>query len=162
MKKITAIIMITLICCTLIVGCSSASKENESLTVYSFSGENDQLSISNGVIILNNTEEIYYGGTLSTKEGNFSDITVFTDSLYVNDRSERRILFTNSVVDETGGTIIVSHETGKISGDILNNEEEIDWENNLYYELKTTNLNGEEEIYQLQLALTEITASKTK
>lgn len=162
MKKITAIFMITLIWCTFIAGCSSTPKENGTLAVYSFSGENDQLSISNGVIILNDTEEIYYGGTLSTKEGNFSDITAFTDSLYINTRNDRRTLFTNSIVDETGGTMIVSHEIGKISGDIFTNKEEIDWENNLYYELKTTNLNGEDEIYQLQLTLTEITTSKIK
>ena len=33
-------------------------EEPDQLTVYSFSGENEQLTISNGAIVLNGTEEI--------------------------------------------------------------------------------------------------------
>ena len=38
--------------------------------------------------------------------------------------------------------------------------EEDDLQNNLYFELKTTNLDGEENTYQLQLAVTEVTKTK--
>lgn len=60
----------------------------------------------------------------------------------------------------TGGTIAIAGETGKVSGDILKRAKADDLQNNLYFELKTTNLNGKENTYQLQLAVTEVTKTK--
>lgn len=34
------------------------------MQVYSFSGENDEMQISNGVIVLRDTDDIFYGGIL--------------------------------------------------------------------------------------------------
>ena len=45
-----------------LTGCGK--EEPDQLTVYSFSGENEQLTVSNGVIALNGTEEIFAGGDL--------------------------------------------------------------------------------------------------
>ncbi|MFQ9034268.1 hypothetical protein [Hungatella sp.] len=56
----------------------------------------------------------------------------------------------------TGGTINISGEVGKISGDIIKKAEIDELKNNLFFELKTTNLNGEENEYQLQMTLTEV------
>lgn len=61
-----AILMLTL------VGCDNVTQEQ--LTVYSFSGENEQFSISNGVIVLDGTEEIFSGGDLKVADNFFTDI----------------------------------------------------------------------------------------
>ena len=129
----------------------------EPLVVYSFSGENEMFSISNGVIVLSEGEEIFYGGNLV---GELSDIVAYSMTFYIQSGSNDIVLLSNSVTDMTGGTIGIAGETGKISGDILKRAEEDDLQNNLYFELKTANLDGEENTYQLQLTVTEVTKTK--
>ena len=46
-----------------LTGCGKVGQEW--LTVYSFSGENEQLTISNGIIVLNGIEEIFSGDVSS-------------------------------------------------------------------------------------------------
>ena len=85
----------------------------------------------------------------------FGDITTYSTTIYING-SEKEILLSNGVDDQTGGTIDVSGNIGKISGDILGDSDD-KLTDNLWFELKTTNLNGEESTYRVQLETTEIT-----
>ena len=85
----------------------------------------------------------------------FGDITTYSTTIYING-SEKEILLSNGVDDQTGGTIDVSGNIGKISGDILGDIDD-KLTDNLWFELKTTNLRGEENTYQVQLETTEIT-----
>ena len=153
MRKISVILFTILACCVLLSGCGKDS-EKESLVVYSFCGEIANFSISNGVIVLSSTEEIFYGGNL---DGELSDVVGYSMTLYIPFDNHERILLSNSVEDMTGGTISIAGEIGKASGDILTAAEIEELQNNLFFRLKTTNLKGEENEYQLQLALTEIT-----
>lgn len=154
MRKISVILFTILACCVLLSGCGKDSTK-ESLVVYSFCGENANFSISNGVIVLSSTEEIFYGGNL---DGELSDVVGYSMTLYIPFGNDERILLSNSVEDMTGGTISIAGEIGKVSGDILTATEIEELQNNLFFRLKTTNLKGEENEYQLQLALTEITS----
>ena len=52
-------------------------------------------------------------------------------------------MLSNSVDDQTGETIDVSGNIGKISGDVLRDSDD-KLTDNLWFELKTTNLSGEE------------------
>ena len=153
MRKISVILFTILACCVLLSGCGKDSAK-EPLVVYSFCGENANFSISNGVIVLSSTEEIFYGGNL---DGELSDVVGYSMTLYIPFDNHERILLSNSVEDMTGGTISIAGEIGKASGDILTAAEIEELQNNLFFRLKTTNLKGEENEYQLQLALTEIT-----
>ena len=60
MKKIMAVVLWLLACTVLLAGCNTSSESNEEqpLKVYSFSGENKYISVSNGVIILDGKDEI--------------------------------------------------------------------------------------------------------
>ena len=156
MKIVVRILLITVLYTWLLSSCGMKPAE-EPLVVYSFSGENEMFSISNGVIVLNEGEEIFYGGNL---DGELSDIIAYSMTFYIQSGSDDIVLLSNSVTDMTGGTIGIAGETGKISGDVLKSAEEDDLQNNLYFELKTTNLSGEENTYQLQLTVTEITKTK--
>ena len=156
MKIVVRILLITVLYTCLLSSCGMKPAE-EPLVVYSFSGENEMFSISNGVIVLNEGEEIFYGGNL---DGELSDIIAYSMTFYIQSGSDDIVLLSNSVTDMTGGTIGIAGETGKISGDVLKSAEEDDLQNNLYFELKTTNLDGEENTYQLQLAVTEVTKTK--
>lgn len=86
----------------------------------------------------------------------FADITTYSTTIYING-SEKETLLSNSVEDQTGGTIDVSGNIGKISGDIFRDSDADKLTDNLWFELKTTNLSGEENTYQVQLETTEIT-----
>ena len=151
MKKIVVILLSALACCTMFIGCSNSSANQEQhLSVYSFSGEDEQFAISNGVIVLNSTEETFYGGDLK-------DIAAYTKTFYVMSGNEKKVLMSFVVEDMTGGTVNISGDTGKISGDIMTKIGTDELQNNLFFELKTTDLNGEENEYQLQLTVTEVT-----
>ena len=162
MKKIRAVMLSLLACTVLLAGCNTSPESNEeqSLKVYSFSGENEYISVSNGVIILDGKDEICYGGDLKVMSDDFSDITTYSTTIYING-SEKEILLSNGVDDQTGGTIDVSGNIGKISGDILGDSDD-KLTDNLWFELKTTNLSGEENTYQVQLETTEITKEVKK
>ena len=162
MKKIRAVMLSLLACTVLLAGCNTSSESNEEqpLKVYSFSGENEYISVSNGVIILDGKDEICYGGDLKVMSDDFSDITTYSTTIYING-SEKAILLSNSVDDQTGGTIDVSGNIGKISGDFLRDSDD-KLTDNLWFELKTTNLSGEENTYQVQLKTTEITKEVKK
>ena len=162
MKKIRAVMLSLLACTVLLAGCNTSPESNEEqpLKVYSFSGENKYISVSNGVIILDGKDEICYGGDLKVMSDDFSDITTYSTTIYING-SEKEILLSNGVDDQTGGTIDVSGNIGKISGDILGDSDD-KLTDNLWFELKTTNLSGEENTYQVQLETTEITKEVKK
>ena len=163
MKKIMAVVLWLLACTVLFAGCNTSSESNEEqpLKVYSFSGENKYISVSNGVIILDGKDEICYGGDLKVMSDDFSDITTYSTTIYING-SEKEILLSNGADDQTGGTIDVSGNIGKISGDILRDSDADKLTDNLWFELKTTNLNGEESTYRVQLETTEITKEVKK
>ena len=162
MKKIRAVMLSLLACTVLLAGCNTSPESNEEqpLKVYSFSGENEYISVSTGVIILDGKDEICYGGDLKVMSDDFSDITTYSTTIYING-SEKEILLSNGVDDQTGGTIDVSGNIGKISGDILGDSDD-KLTDNFWFELKTTNLSGEENTYQVQLETTEITKEVKK
>ena len=163
MKKIMVATLSLLAYAVLLAGCNTSTESNEeqSLKVYSFSGENEYISVSNGVIILDGKNDICYGGDLKVISDDFVDITTYSTTIYING-SEKETLLSNSVDDQTGGTIDFSGNIGKISGDIFKNRDADKLTDNLWFELKTTNLSGEENTYQVQLKTTEITKEVKK
>jgi hypothetical protein len=150
-----AILMLTL------VGCEKVDQEQP--TVYSFSGENEQLSISNGIIVLNGTEEIFTGGDLKVADDFFNNITSYSTTFYIMVGDEKDVILSNDVVDMTGDTVNISGDLGQISGNStirrIKIDDTSDLENILLFELTTKDRNGKENVYQLQLSLTEITKS---
>lgn len=132
---------------------------------YSFCGENEQFAVTNGVIVISADEEIFYGGDLKvTDDEYFTDITSYSVKFYTITNGETRTIMHNSVVDQTGSTIKVVGDLGKMSGEdiiIGNKVENInELATNLYFELNTTDLNGKQDTYQVQLTVTEITEVK--
>ena len=158
MIKMKVLIFMAILKLTL-TGCGKAGQER--LIIYSFSGENEQLAVSNGIIVLNGTEETFVGGDLKVTGDFFDDITSYSTTFYTMSGSEKDIILSNSVVDMTGGTVNVSSDLGQISGEStirrINIDDANDLENTLYFELAVKDKNGKESVYQLQMSLTEIT-----
>ena len=123
MKKARTILILLVFCCLILSGCGTSTESEPSLTVYSFSGENEQLSISNGVIVLTPDEEIFYGGDLTGKEETLSDIAEYSTTFYAMSDNEQKTLLSNSVIDETGTGVEISGQTGRIAGDVISREQ---------------------------------------
>lgn len=162
MKKTFFFLLTLMLCVGMLAGCSqNGENKSEKITVYSFCGENEQFAVTNGVIVINADEEIFYGGDLKvTDDEYFSDITSYSVKFYTMTNGETRTIMHNSVVDQTGSTINVAGDLGKMSGDdiIIGSrvENASELANNLYFELNTTDLNGNQNTYQIQLTITEI------
>jgi len=155
MRKLTAFLCI-LLSVLMLAGCN----DTEQITTYTLRGEHDYFAISNGSITLSDAEEVFDGGDLQiTQSGVFEEVASYSTTFYMIADGERRIILSNSVVDQTGGTISIEGDLGKGAGDgfIIGNKvgKIDDLKENLWFELKTTDLNGNEEAYQVQLTLTE-------
>ena len=160
MKKVRTILFALVTTALFLAGCGSpfGKGKEPSLKVYSFSGENDFISVSNGVIILDDEDEICYGGNLEVDPDEFVDIAAYSVTIYLDGNNEQYPLLSNSVVDLSGGTVNAPRDIGKIAGDIIKNDNIDQWNDTLWIEVNTRDLNGEEDTYQLQLEVTEITA----
>ena len=79
----------------------------------------------------------------------------------VLENDEKKVILSNSATDTTGSSVRFEGNLGQISGDGALIEAMIkdtsDWENNLYLELTTTDKSGTDNVYQLQMLLTEVT-----
>ena len=160
MVKLRVLVFMAILMLAL-AGCEKV--EQEQLTVYSFSGENEQLSISNGIIILNGTEETFSGGDLKVSDDFFDNITSYSTTFYIMAGDEKDVILSNGMVDMTEDTVNISGDLGQISGDSAIRRIKIDGtsdlKNILYFELTTKDMDGNENVYQLELSLTEITKS---
>lgn len=163
MRRTFTLLCTIILCIGLLMGCSQNDEsKSEEITVYSFCGENEQFVITNGVIVIGADEEIFYGGDLSViDQEQFADISFYSMKFYAMTNGEKRTIMHNSVVDQTGGSINVTGNLGRIAGkDILigNKTDNVsDLTDNLYFELITTDLSGKQDTFELQLTVTKIT-----
>ena len=163
MKKLIAFLIVTVLFLGLFTGCSHNDEDSqEKPTVFSFCGESEQFTIVNGIIVISTDEEIFYGGDLKViDDEHFADITSYSVKFYTMTNGETRTIMHNSVVDQTSGSIKITGDLGKMSGEdiLIGNKAENASElmDNLFFELRTTDLSGEQNTYQLQLTVIDVT-----
>ena len=161
MKKSLILLLILTLAISL-VGCSTAELQT---SVYSFSGSNEYFAISNGVIVLDDSTEVFYGGTISAEEDFFAEATSYSVTFYISLDGEKKVILSSKVVDLTGEAVVFSGEIGSISGDDVLTQNKIDeiddLHYNLYCDLAVTNKDGTESVYSVQMNLTEIVRKST-
>ena len=112
---------------------------------------------------MNGTEETFSGGDLKVSDDFFDNITSYSTTFYIMSGGEKDVILSNGMVDMTGDTVNISGDLGQISGDSAIRRIKIDGtsdlKNILYFELTTKDMDGNENVYQLELSLTEITKS---
>lgn len=139
-----------------LAGCQT--KEQEPLRVYSFHGEDTLFSVSNGVIVQSEEQDIFCGGELKTLEGFPEEIAEFTTTYYWVDGSEESVITQNAVVDQTGESIKANGDLGKMwgeKGSFLSLKE--GWTDQLYFELEVIQEDGTTHTYRLKMDVTEVT-----
>ena len=136
-----------------LVGCQ------EQVSTCSFRGEHEYFVISNGSITLEDKEVVFDGGNIEiTQSGFFDEVASYTTTFYMLTNEEQKVILSNTEINQTGVAAIIDSDLGSISGEgILTNgvKSVDDLKDNLWFELKTTDLNGKENVYQLQLILTD-------
>lgn len=163
MKRLFFVLLTLMLCVGMLAGCSQSDEsKSEKNAVYSFCGENEQFAVTNGVIVIGADEEIFYGGDLSIiDQEQFADIASYSVKFYTMANGEERTIMHNSVVDQTGGSIIVTGDLGRMAGEnlLIGNKSETASEltDSLYFELSTTDLSGKQNVFQLHLMVTEVT-----
>lgn len=131
----------------------SANEEDE-LFVYSFTGTHELFEIPNGIVVITDDMEVFDGGDLYLIQPEaFSDIVFYSARFYQIIDGEKRTILFNGVEDMTGGTLNIEGDLGRISSaDVIRYV----LEENLWFELKTTDMSGKENTYQIPLTLEKI------
>ena len=155
MKRILSAVLCVFLCVLALTGCNAMTGGHS--VKYSFYGENEYFSVSNGEINLGETEEVFDGGSLNITQSSIAaNIASFSTTFYTVKNEERIILLSNSTTDLTGGSAKLSGGLGTISGsDVftqkISNANE--WTENLWFELSVTYTDGTESTYPLQLTV---------
>ena len=155
MKKSSLLTLAALLGCALLAGCGNGEGQ-PALSVWSLSGESEQLRLSNGVLVLNGGEDVLHGGDLELLDGDIPPATAFVTEYYLAGDGEERTLLSMQSVDQTGGTLDPAGSTGAIAGDLSGRFYE-GWQNELWLELTVTDREGQTFTYPLQLRATEVT-----
>ncbi len=138
------------------------SEKSTETKVYSFSGSDEVLTVMNGTVILGEDEETFSGGTLQVNSKEFFDNVIsYSTTFYILENGKKKTVMSNSLIDQTGGKINPDGDSlGKISGDDLISGYKTDntegLMNNLYFEINTVGVDGENKTHQLLMDVIEI------
>ena len=153
MKKLI-VLLLALVCVLALTGCQ------ERASTYSFRGEHEYFTISNGSITLEDKEIVFDGGNVEiTQSGFFDEVASYTTTFYMLTNGEQKVILSNNKIHQTGEAMSIDSDLGSISGKcVLGNgvKSVDDLKDNLWFELKTTNLNGVENIYQIKLVVSKL------
>ena len=158
MKKLIVLIMAL---GSLFALSSCTSSKQEHVSVYSFCGKNEHITISNGVIVLSDTKDVFYGGSLEFIDSDTMDhIESYCATFYTIRNEEQTPILIDELVNQSSVEIL-SIDLGKQSStgsDVDSSFEHIEeLQKNFWCEFKTTDLNGVNKVYMIELTLTEIT-----
>ena len=160
MKK-ALVFILAIICLFIFVGCNS-TEESDKTEVYTFHGENEYISVTNGTAVIDDENEMFSGGNLAVLNKELFDNAVYWRyEFYVSNDGEEKTVYVGSVSDETGGASVnIEGDLGKISGgDIITKYDDSytdDFVNNLYFKLVVKNAEGEENTYHLQMKVDKV------
>ena len=160
MKKVLALMLVA-VCLFALVGCSNGQKDDK-VAVFTFYGENEYISVTNGTAVLGGDEEVFSGGMLKVlNEKAFADTVYWSSEFYIAKDGEQKIV-TKSIVEDLSDTasVDISGDLGKISGpDIITvygSDDTEDFINNLFMKFTVRNAQGEENTYELHMQVEQV------
>ena len=164
MKRLL-VLLLALIYTIALFGCSNSGTENEVTEstdianknpsgTYSFSGENEFIKIANGSIMFGETNELFNGGNLEILQPSlFVDVSSYSTTFYtLLNNGERNDFHSTNVTGVGNGADSINCDLGSSSS---NGFMVINLEQGLWFELITTDVNGKESVYLLELSVIE-------
>lgn len=156
MKKTAVFLAVLIIGTAILTGCAGTSKEadRQTLRVYSVCGENNELSVSNGVIVVNKDEETFDGGQVEVKLDT-DNINGYSMRFYIpRPDGEKEPVLVKSVSDGMGQDDY--SDMGQIRGDGAIPGDIQDAVDDFYFELKAEDMDGNRHEYDLKLEVKRI------
>lgn len=153
MKKVISVAFALIMFITL-VACNEQTYK-EQITIYSYSGENEQYSLINGIIMLSEDKDIIYGGKLNPKDEQIANLVSDNMKLYVLVNNEEITLTSFSSV-ESGGDGFSLRNPGSCTAQISEDEKE-NLLSNLYFRLSVETLSGEKIVSDIKLNVVDVT-----
>lgn len=135
-------------------------KNEEQTVVYSFTGENEGLSLDNGVIVLSSTQQSLYAGNLQNNQEDVSDVLNYSVDFFILSDEGKEHLFTYETGDFTEEDEMLTKEKvivpGITSEEIFTTNVQDNIENNFYVEVTMTKTNGDKQTHQIKLDATKV------
>ena len=129
--------------------------------VYSFYGEDGYFEISNGAIVLSDSEDIFYGGNLRVSpSSSISNITSYKATFYIMIDGQQKTIFANEFRNYSSAELVVIDLGKKVSKhpDISNQFKNIEEKNAKFWcELEVSDAEGNRNCYTIVLKLIQIT-----
>ncbi len=159
MKKVVGLLLAIAFILTAFTGCASNETE-QPLAVYSFSGENEQFALNNGVVASNIDGCIFNGGELIAKDLVLTDVSKYNTRFFKYVNGEQETIQSGSCEYADGTQDKTLHKCLGFTGSgqtEANSGKKLymdisDLKDNLYFELKLFDAEGDSKgEYQLQL-----------
>ena len=157
MKKLTAIIL-ALLFVLMLTACNNVKQEP--LVVYSFYGESECFEISNGTIILSDSEDVFYGGNLNVNQPEaIQNITSYKATFYTMIDGQQETILIDELHNISSTELLGVDLGKKVSNNpkISNQFKNIEEANGKFWcELKVTDTEGINNSYKIELNLIKI------
>lgn len=144
--------------------------DKQEFKVYSFQGENTDIRVTDGLIILFPNKHIVSGGNIQYIGSNEEQIESYSESIYLDKEGDKDIILLNTVsmeIDNKGASLsdelLLNKSIGEISSQQLFNEEQLGLiKNNLYFNLQYSTIDGKIENSIIMLNVKEFNMKENK
>ena len=157
MKKLTALFLAFLFV-LMLTACNN--QKQEQLIVYSFYGENECFEISNGTIVLSDSEDVFYGGNLQVNQPEaIQNITSYKATFYTMIDGQQETILIDELHNISSTELLGVDLGKKVSNnpEISNQFKNIEEANGKFWcELKVTDTEGINISYKIELNLIKI------
>jgi len=144
--------------------------DNQEFKVYSFQGENTDIRITDGLIIMSPNKHIVSGGNIQYIGSKEEQIKSYSQSIYLDKEGDKDVVLLKTVsmeMDNKGTSLsdelLLNKSIGEISSQQLFNEEQLGLiKNNLYFSLRYSTVDGEIENSIIMLNVEEFNMRENK
>lgn len=144
--------------------------DKQEFKVYSFQGEDTNIRISDGLVIISSNKQIVNGGNIQFIGNKQEKIKSYSKTIYLDKKVNKEIILSNAV-SHAGGTngmtftdeFLLNKCVGEISSDRLFNEADINnIKDSLYFSLNYSTVDGKTENFTIKLNVKEFIMNGTK
>lgn len=144
--------------------------DKQEFKVYSFQGENTDIRVTEGLIILFPNRHIVIGGNIQYIGSKEEQIESYSESIYLDKEGDKDVVLLKTVsmeMDNKGtslsGELLLNKSIGEISSQQLFNEEQLGLiKNNLYFNLQYSTVDGKIENSTIMLNVEEFNMRENK
>lgn len=144
--------------------------DKQEFKVYSFQGENTDIRITDGLIIMSPNKHIVSGGNIQYIGSKEEQIESYSESIYLDKEGDKDVVLLKTVsmeMDNKGTSLsdelLLNKSIGEISSQQLFNEEQLGLiKNNLYFNLQYSTIDGKIENSIIMLNVKEFNMKENK